>query len=1007
MSEFISEKINQTLIQLKERMTECEIPLEGFVMTECGYKTESVPPMPDKSWKAFEKTQRWGEKKDSHCWFYKKLKTEEDNLYLSLITGREGGWDAINPQFMVYLDGELVQGLDVNHTEVLIKDKKEYDLHLYAYAGMVGGFLEFMPSLKKYNDDTRKLYYDIKVPYDVCQMYDKDEKVYIDIMSYLENTANLIDFRTKESGIFDSSVKTALQYIETQFYDRFCSEKKCEAQAVCIGHTHIDVAWLWTLSQTREKALRSFSTVISLMKQYPEYKFMSSQAQLYKYVKEQDPRLYEQIKEMIKCGRWEVEGAMWVEADCNLTSGESLVRQVMFGKRFFKEEFDKDCKILWLPDVFGYSAALPQILLKSGVTRFLTSKISWNETNKMPNDTFMWQGIDGSEILSYFLTAQDKVKGRKPVNFTTYVGMLNPSQLEGAWERYQNKDINDEVIITYGYGDGGGGPTAEMIEVGKRLEKGIPGCVSARFDTAGAFLDRVEKRVKNSKKLPKWVGELYLELHRGTYTSMAKNKKYNRKSEFLYQTAELVSVMDAVLNNRPYPQKQINDGWEIILLNQFHDIIPGSSIKEVYDESHMQYEEITKSGRKIIQTALEDIAKNVCEEGVLVYNPLSFENSAVVETDGKKIFAKNIPPKGFKVIKETDASNSIKVSDNLIENKFFRIKFKGADIISIFDKQNRREVIKKGERANLICAFEDYPKEYDAWEITDYYKDKMWEVNEIMSIEPFDDGVCAGLKIKRRFLDSVISQKICLYDEIARIDFDTYIDWKENHVLLKAFFPVDVHAEKATYDIQFGTVERPTHRNTSWDAAKFEVCAHKFADVSEEDYGVSLLNDCKYGYDILGSNMGITLLKSATYPNPEADKCEHRFVYSLYPHKGNHRSGKTIEEAYSLNVPMYAVKTSANTDGKLGGNFSLVKIDSDNVIIDTVKKAEDSDAIVFRMYEAHNKRSKVKFDFGFDVKCCYSADLNENRLKEIAVKNNSVQLEIKPFEIVTVLAEYK
>lgn len=1002
MNSFIFEKIKQTILQLQTRMVKSDEPISGFVTKECGYETDNPLPTPDKTWREFEAGERWGGTVDTHRWFYKKIKTDAENTYLSVLTGREGNWDASNPQFVVYINGIPAQGLDVNHTEVLIRGKGEHSVMLYAYSGMVEAMAEFKPSLKVYDENVRKLYYDIKVPLDLCALLHSTEKKYIDIMKHLEKAADLIDFRDDEN--FRNSITLALNYIENEFYGKFCSKKKCEAEVVCIGHTHIDIAWMWTVAQTREKALRSFSTVISLMKQFPEYKFMSSQAVLYKFVKEQSPELYAEIKEMIKAGRWEVEGAMWVEADCNLTSGESLVRQVLYGKRFFKKEFDVDCKVLWLPDVFGYSAALPQILVKSGVTRFLTSKISWNETNKMPNDTFMWQGIDGTEIFSYFLTAQDYQKDGEPKNFTTYVGMLSPTQTMGAWDRYQNKDLSQEVLLTYGYGDGGGGPTSEMIETGRRLEKGIPGGQSVRFDTAGAFLDKLEKNTKNNKELPRWVGELYLEFHRGTYTSMAKNKRYNRKCEFLYQAAELAAVTDMVLSGTPYPKAEIDKGWETILLNQFHDIIPGSSIKEVYEVSEREYIETERLGKEIMKNALKNIAGNVKSDGgVLVYNPLSFENSGIIEVDGEKMYAGNIPAKGYRVIKPK-AENSAKLSENSIENAFFRIKFKNGEISSIYDKKNKREVIKKGQTANVLQAFEDYPKEFDAWEITSYYKDKMWEVDDVVEMKPFRNGAAAGIYIKKKFLSSVIEQWICVYDNIPRIDFETKIDWKQDHILLKALFPVDLHAEKATYDIQFGTVERPTHKNTSWDAAKFEVCAHKYADISEDGYGVSLLNDCKYGYDISGSDMRITLLKSATYPNPDADKCEHTFVYSLYPHAGNHKQGKTVQQAFNLNVPMCAVSVSPKESG-LEPSYSLVNISAENVIIDTVKRAEDSDKKVIRMYETYNRRTNARVEFGFDVKKCYIADMSENILKELKVNKNSVELEVKPFEIVTLMVE--
>ncbi len=1003
MNKFIESKITLTLEQLKTRMRKSCTLIDGVLMKECGYRQDNALPTPDESWRSFSRGDIWGKNPDEHCWFYVEIETLADNSYVLVKTGIAEGWDALNPQFVAYLDGELVQGLDINHIEFLVEKKGRHKLHFYAYSGMNEGEIKFMLDVVEYDEDARRLYYNIKVPFEVCGYLEPDEKKYIDIMGFLENAANLIDFR--RPGADEDSIQAALNYLESDFYKKYCSKNKCEAEVVCIGHTHIDVAWLWTLSQTREKALRSFSTVIALMKKYPEYKFMSSQAQLYQYVKEQDEKLYEDIKAMVRAGRWEVEGAMWVEADCNLISGESMVRQILFGKRFFKQEFGVDSHVLWLPDVFGYSAAMPQILQKSGVDKFVTSKISWNESNTMPNDTFMWQGLDGTEIMTYFLTAQDKNRGGKPKNITTYNSVLTPSEVCGAWDRYQNKDISDEVLISCGYGDGGGGTTAEMLEYAGRLEAGIPGCPCTRFDTAANFLDKLEKKLKASAHIPKWVGELYLEFHRGTYTSMAHNKKCNRKSEYMYQTAELAAATDMLLCGGQYPQTEINSGWQTILLNQFHDIIPGSSIKEVYEESARQYAQIEADGHKLINAALDGIASNITTDGgVLVYNPLSFENSGIAEVDGKKFYAENIPPKGYKVLKNIKTENSVKVSENAIENRFFKIKLRGGDIVGIYDKQNKREVIKKGERANVLRAFEDYPKCYDNWEITSYYKDKMWEVNEVESVEKFDDGICAGLKIRKRFLNSVIEQKICLYDDIPRIDFDSYVDWKQDHILLKAMFPVDIHAEKAVYDIQFGTVERPTHRNTSWDAAKFEVCAHKFADLSEGDYGVSLMNDCKYGYDILGNEMSITLIKSGTYPNPDADKCEHRFVYSLYPHSGNHCEGKTIQQAFSLNVPMYARTISAQ-QGTLPEEYSLIKCNAENVIVDTVKKAEDSGGVVIRLYETYNRRTKVRLEPGFEVKECSMADMTENKQKQMKIKNGAIELEVRPFEIVTLIVE--
>ncbi|WP_256201103.1 alpha-mannosidase [Thermoanaerobacter thermocopriae] len=492
-------------------------------------------------------------------------------------------------------------------------------------------YIELYTEIAILEREIEKLYYNIKVPLEVIKLLEKDSLEYINTLKYLQTAINILDLRKPFSKDFYNSINKANEYLEREFYGKYCGHD--DVIEICVGHTHIDVAWLWTLSQTREKVARSFSTVLNLMKQYPEYIFISSQPQLYKFVREDHPEIYEEIKKRIKEGRWEAEGSMWVEADTNLTSGESLVRQIMFGKRFFKKEFGVDNKILWLPDVFGYSAALPQILKKSGIDYFMTTKISWNEYNKMPYDTFMWRGIDGTEILTHFITTTDYVKGEAKGWFTTYNGFLNPSQVMGCWQRYQQKGINNYVLNSYGYGDGGGGPTKEMLEIGKRLAKGIPGVPKVRMGKAIDFFKQLEKNVKDNPRLPKWVGELYLEYHRGTYTSMARNKKYNRKIEFLNLDSELFSTMNMILQGKEYPQSEINKNWEITLLNQFHDILPGSSIKEVYEESKKQYEEINARGKNIINSALDSICSNINLKNIslVVFNQLSFERSDIVE----------------------------------------------------------------------------------------------------------------------------------------------------------------------------------------------------------------------------------------------------------------------------------------------------------------------------------------------------------------------------------------
>lgn len=1008
MTDFFEDRMAVFFDNFRNYALTYEKKLEGFMYKPCGYKSDNKLPKIDASFREFGADERWGGKQDEHAWFFKKLiipkELQGQNVEIEISTASEHSyWDAINPQFIVYLDGVLVQGLDVNHREIFLDNaKKSYELYIYAYTGMNGdGLLEFNAKMRTYDEAARKLYYSLRVPFEVCQYLNPKEDPYIDIENYIINAVNMLDLRVPGSAEFKKSVKAAQSYLDNEFFKGYCTPEN--VNAICIGHTHIDVAWLWTLAQTREKVQRSFATVIALMKKYPEYKFMSSQAQLYKYLKEECPELYEEVKAMVKAGRWEVEGAMWVEADCNLSSGESLVRQILYGKNFFKKEFGVDSKVLWLPDVFGYSAVLPQILRKSGVDKFVTSKIGWNETNRVPYDTFWWKGIDGTDIFAYFMTAQDKHRGRPVTTSSTYNAKLNPSQLQGGYDRYQQKDINRDIMITFGYGDGGGGPVRKDLEYYNILKKGLTGVPKAKMEFAGSMLERVKKRAEKNPKTPTWVGELYLEYHRGTYTSQAKNKRNNRKSEFLFENAEMLSVMNEKLNGAEYPAEELAQAWEVILLNQFHDIIPGSSIKEVYEVSSKQYEQLKVLGNELTSNAYKGIIDNVSSDGgIIVFNPNSFVGNSTVRYNNKTYTVTDIPAKGYKVIKKPEIKGRVTVGDNYIENDFFKLVLdKNGTFTKLFDKRNFREILKKGARGNVITAYEDFPRDYDNWEISNYYTDKSWEVDKVISVKPVSDGARAGLEIKKKFLSSTIVQTVWLYDDIERIDFDTYIDWKESHIILKTAFPLDINADKATYDIQFGSVERPTHYNTSWDAAKFEVCAHKYADLSEYGYGVSLINDCKYGHAIHDGVMSLTMLKSGTYPDPTADKCEHYFTYSLYPHAGDYKQAGTIRQAYMLNCPLTAFKAKKQ-QGSLPSEYSLLSVKDENVVIETVKKAEDGDGVIIRMYESFNKRTDTELKLGFDFKSVTLCDLMEKDVKTLRTKDGIIPITLKPFEIVTI-----
>lgn len=979
----MSEKLNDLTVLDSEK-------IEVSYVDGIPYKENNTPPSSSAPWKPVtEDTHFFGV--DTHCWLHMKFTTpaascDHTEIRLQVKTGREGFWDATNPQFTVFVNGETYQALDTNHTWLPLKHNTDYDIYMYLYIGMEKAKFHVDVTLKTIDLKTEALYYDINVPYLCLNELDEKSYDYITVRNSLSKACMLLDLRDFYSDEYYRSVDETIAYLKDKFYGEICG--KSNATVSCLGHTHIDIAWLWTVAQTREKAQRSFSTVINLMDRYNDYVFMSSQPQLYTYVKESDPELYEKIKDKVKEGRWEVEGAMWIEADTNLSSGESLIRQIIYGKKFMKEEFGVDSKMLWLPDVFGYSGALPQILKKSGITQFFTAKMWWNDVNKMPDDTFIWEGIDGSKVFTSMING--------------YLNPLDPANVARTWNDYKSKEYSGTQLLTFGYADGGGGTTPEMMEAYRRMKYGIPGMPKTKVEKVGEFFDRIEKDFERNaaelKVTPKWTGEMYFERHRGTYTSMARNKKNNRKSELLQLKAETLALADTILCKSKYPSDELKDNQMLILLNQFHDILPGSCIKEVYDVCDTEYAKVLESNGAIADNALKSIAGSLnTSGGIFVYNPTPFEISDFVEADGKIYYAKNVPSHGWKVIEDIETEKGISVNKRFIENDVIKVSFNDKyHIISVYDKAEKREVISKGEEANVLEVFEDYPHNFDAWEINSYYKQKKWIADDVSEVTLLEDGI----RIKRKYMKSEIIQDIKLRRASKRIDFVTNIDWNEDHVLLKAAFPVDIRTTYATYDIQFGNLQRPNLANNSWDKEKFEVCAHKWADLSEYGYGVSILNDCKYGYSTEENVMKISLLKAATYPNPDADREKHQFTYSLYPHTGDFRDGETVKEAYLLNMPLEAFSQDAKK-GTIANTFSMVKSYADNVIVEAVKKAEEDDSIIVRLYESYNKKSHTKIELGFDFKEVYICDMLENNLQKLDFNGRCVDIDIANYEIVT------
>jgi alpha-mannosidase len=956
--------------------------------------------------------------------------------------------DFSHPECLAYIDGIPHATCDRHHQEILLKpewcDGKAHTLALHGWTGL-GGFADGDPYTKLYmkpcavvqiHRPTRDFIVHASVALETLTNLDDNNPTKHHLLNALNEAFIALDTRDPigEEGFY-ASISPATQALKDGIA---MAGAPLDAVIHATGHAHIDVAWLWTLGQTRRKTERTFHNVIRLMEQFPDYHFSQSQPQLYQYIKEDQPQLFEEIKRRIHEGRWEPMGGMWVEADCNLSGAESLARQFLLGRTFFREHFGSDAEspVLWLPDVFGYAWALPQLIKQAGLKYFMTIKIGWSQYNRLPYDTFLWQGIDGTQILTHFSTVMEF---GSPY-FATYNSMANPSESLGAWSNFQQKEMQRDLLMAYGYGDGGGGPTREMLE-NIEVMKNFPSLPQVKQSSIKGFFETIEP-LTESKMMPVWNGELYLEYHRGTYTTQARNKRANRKAEFLLHDTEFLATYASLVTNYEYPSQQINDAWKSICLNQFHDIIPGSSIGPVYEESQTQYADLTQNVMQLRDEALQIIASHLDADLILV-NPTSFTQQALVfvpgdswqrfSLDGKPVPAQQadagvwldaggMKPYSVMTLKKEEKSSVISEQSSpgsrnpILENDYLLVHINAiGDITRIFDKKANREILPPIAIANQFQAFEDRPKSWDAWDVDIFYDDKMWLAEPASSIKFVEHGeLRQTIEIRRKILNSEYTQRISLNHNSPRLDIDTRIHWQERHTLLKAAFPVDVLAPQATYEIQWGNVTRPTHRNTSWDWARFETCAQKWVDLSEGDYGVSLLNDCKYGHDIHGNVMRITLLRSPTMPDPMADFGEHEFKYSLYPHAGGWNDG-TQREAYLLNDPIIVFKTADDRPGietnnqssAVSGLPSLVTCDSPNVIIETVKQAEVGDGIIVRLYESQRKRGQVRVRFRSGLKSSWMTNLLEENESALDVCQDSITLNLKPYQIVTMRIKEK
>jgi alpha-mannosidase len=766
-----------------------------------------------------------------------------------------------------------------------------------------------------------------------------------------------------------------------------------------VGHAHIDTAWLWPLAETKRKCVRSFATAINYMANYPDYLFVCSQAQQYAWIKENTPDLYNRIRERVRSGQFIPVGGTWVEPDCNIPSGESLVRQFLYGQRFFQQEFGIHCQEFWNPDVFGYSGALPQIIRGAGMRYFLTQKLSWNQFNKPASHSFWWEGIDGSRVLTHFPPAD------------TYNANMSVKEVLYNVSNFKDHERSNESMMLYGIGDGGGGPTLEMIERAQRM-KDVDGLPLIRFEAPSAFFDRL---AAGAHEFTTWVGELYFELHRGTYTTQARNKRGNRACEWLLHDVEFLSAAAWALHGASYPGAEIERLWKLVLLNQFHDIIPGSSINEVYVDSARDYAYINEQGTALRTTAFEVFDPAQRGASVVVINTLGRNRRELVELPegmeggqvnaaGRSLAVVQAPALGFAVqTPQNTVADAVRVEESetifTLENQQVRaVLGRDGRLISLIHKDSGRESLAAGEYGNRFMLYDDRPNDWDAWDIDIFHLETGKEDGAVKSARLLEAGPLRGA-VEFEYAVGAHSwcrQVVSLSVLSSRLDFDNQVEWHEKHRFLKVEFPLNVRAPNAAYEIQFGHVQRPTHYNTSWDVARFEVCAHKWADLSESGFGVALLNDCKYGYAAQGHVLRLSLLRAPTLPDPYADEGKHQFRYALLPHTGTLQEAGVIEEAYRFNAPLLLAASNGAAHEQ-----SLLAVDAPSVVIDTVKKAEDENALIVRMYEAFGGRCRLRLSSPLPVKRASRVNLLEQEESEAAWQAGGVNLDIKPFEIIT------
>ena len=1032
----VEQRINQ-YIDFLEKNAYRKIANLEFEIFEADKIYRSPPE--NAEWKKIETPAPWG--KEWTCfWFRTKYKAPQSNkaLFLSVVP---------NADSLAFIDGKPAGAFNMYHKKIRIDaDGQEHTLHVESYSGHfhngcssfetpsiiinIGKTIPSFPntfeggSLLERNEAVHSLYYDIRALFETAKIADTNSLRRAKILKGLSMALTGVSFNVdlSESAAYDELEKQAAE-ASRQLAPLLALRNSASIPSIYMaGHAHIDHAWLWPIEETERKTARTFINMIRFMKEYPEFIFIQSQPCQLEIVKKEYPEVFKEILAAAKNGNWEANGGMWVEADCNVTSGESLIRQFLVGKKVNKELLDYEADTLWLPDVFGYAAALPQILSGCRIKYFITSKINWNDTTRFPYETFVWRGIDGTGIKTHFLSTLKVGAG--------YNGRVVPAELADIWNSVQHKEVQSACVKSIGEGDGGGGTLRAVLEMARRLGD-LEGSPRAAWKTVSAALDEIFS--DNADVLPEWRGELYLELHRGTYTTQSRTKRNNRLLEFALRNAEFLCALDG-----EYPYETILDFWKQTLTLQFHDIIPGSSIGRVYAEAEADSAKMLASLAEITGKAKSRLAGQ--GKGVTVFNDLSWkrksavhvpdeqagEIAAVKDADGnvypvqkyrdidrnnKAVFSPSAPSLGwtsYTAAESSGAASPFVWKNNILETPFYKISFNASGrITSLFDKRRNCETVAEGGAFNAFITAEDVPVFWDAWDVDADWTKHIRQETQLVSMDVNSDGpVCFRLRLGYEIgaASRLIQDMVC-YSDNPRIDFETKVSWSEKWRLLKVEFDTAIDATQVRCEVQYGHIWRNTHRNLMQDRAKFEICAHKWISLEEEGGGIALLNDCKYGHDVEGGKMRLSLLRSPIAPDPKADRGVHYFTYSILPFAGSFGGSGVVRSAYELNSPATAVFAAGATER------SFCEVNEEAVIVECVKLPESAAGspageFVLRLYESLGGRKRTTLRFSKELLAAAETDMLEDNPQSLPISGKELELEFRPFEIKTLRVKF-